>query len=289
MARKTTGTPKIAPEGGWELHSRYGALKDSQGNSLESLEAVHALLMKRDGLTSLEAAVRVFGPFVADANTELGMMHGAAALRRHLQIVDPSDKASAVDSQTGRAHVERAAELLPYLPHHHFESGTSEAFYYALGVIAGEAWSQNNGNLDLNERLDGYCVEGGFPSIEKVREILGPFAVRHELAHKLWGWGSVEKAGACELTVVQDVQATGIPAPVIKVTQRELAPEWTGPKLARRLSELKKQCRERGTRNYTQLLSTESGVPVREITRRINAESGSAIAGMAGQLKRVVR
>jgi hypothetical protein len=152
--------------------------------------------------------------------------------------------------------------------------------------MAGEVWAPHSGDFDLNDRPCASFAEGYFPSVVKARQILGPLSVRHELAHKLWGWGSVEKAGAGDLTVAQEVQATGIPARAIKVVQRELAPEWTGQKLAGRLSELKKQCREQGTRNYTQLLSTESGVPIREITRRIKAESGSAIAGMAGQLKR---
>lgn len=194
---KPASPPKITPEAGWELHSQYGALKDVDGKPLERLEAVHALLMKRDGLTSMDAAVRVFGPFLADGNSEIGMRHGAAKLRPFLMLCDKSDRAYSLfpsSEYSDRSHLERLAELMPYVPHHHFDRDTPEALLYALAQMAGEVWAPYSGDFDLNDRPCAAFAEGYFPTVAKAREILGPLAVRHDLAHKLWGWGVVDAA-----------------------------------------------------------------------------------------------
>lgn len=153
---KHTSPPKVTPEAGWELHSPYGALKDLEGRLLERLEAIHALLMKRDGLTSMDAAARVFGPFVADANSEPGMKYGADKLRQMLRVCDLADKASSLFPATkyvDRSHLEQLAELVPYVPHHHFDRGSPEALLYSLGQMAGEVWAPHSGDFDLNDRL----------------------------------------------------------------------------------------------------------------------------------------
>ena len=66
---------------------------------------------------------------------------------------------------------------------------------YALGLMAGEVWAPHDVEIDLNDRLEGYCAEGYFPTVAKAREILGRFAVPFAAAHALWGWGTVAAVG----------------------------------------------------------------------------------------------
>lgn len=191
---KPASPPSVTPEQGWDLHSPYGALMDTERRPLERLEAIHAFLMRRDGLTSRDAAARAFGPFLSDANSEIGMRIGADKLRRYLMVCDMSDRAYSL-FPTGvyadRTSMERLAEQLPYVPHHHFDSGTPEALLYALAQMAGEVWALHSGDFDLNDRLRESFADGYFPSLAKAKEMLGPIAVRHDLAHRLWGWGRV--------------------------------------------------------------------------------------------------
>lgn len=194
MLKKSTSPPPIKSEAGWQPHSPYGTLKTIRGESLERLENVHAWLMQRDGIPSASAAARVLGPFVADANSELGMKHGADKLRQYLHILDLSGPSSSIGELAGRMHMAKAADLVPYVPHHHFASGTLAAFFYALGLMAGEVWAPHSGDVDLNDRLDGGCADGDFPTAEKARAILGPFAIPLPLAHALWGWGELVKS-----------------------------------------------------------------------------------------------
>lgn len=218
MHSKPTNTKKLIPEAGWELHTRpYGTLKDIRGNPLVRLETVYALLMARQGLTSEQAATRVFGPFTSDTNSELGMKHGADKLRPFLQIVDLTSASFSVSEFAGVRCMDKIAELMPYVPHHHFDEGTPQALFYSLGVMAGEAWAPHGVDVDLNDRLEGWGAEGYFPTMAKAREILGPFAIRHELAHKLWGWGAVHdsavdaKATTTQLSAAADSSASGAP------------------------------------------------------------------------------
>lgn len=194
MKPKKPASPKVKPPDTWAVHSPVGVLKNIKGDGLERLEAIHAFLMERDRLlTSEDAAVRVFGPFIADANSALGMKHGAAKLRPLLHIVAPH-RAVPIGELAGRKHLDDLAELVPYVHHTHFERGTPEALLYALGVMAGEVWAPHGGDVDLNDRLGDDCPDGYFPPVAKCRELLGPLAVPFALAHSLWGWGTVEKA-----------------------------------------------------------------------------------------------
>lgn len=195
--------PKVIPEADWDVHSPYGALRDAARNPLERLESVHSLLMKRNGIASMDAALMVFGPFLSDSNSELGMKHGADKLRPYLMVLDSADKACSmfpVGDYADRSHLERLAELVPYVPHHRFDRGTPEALLYALGQMAGEVWAPYSGDVDLNDRPCASEAEGYFPTATKARDILGRFAVRHDLAHRLWGWGSVAGAQVDEQT-----------------------------------------------------------------------------------------
>ena len=194
----TDSTSKPAPgeiihEEGWALHSSFGVLKTNTGTKLARLEDVHAWLMRAKGIPSASAAARVFSVFTSDAGSALGLKHGAARVRSFLHVTDLSEYPDSVQSFAGRQFMDEAAEWMPYVPHHHFEKGTKEAVIYALGVLAGEVWAPHSGDMDLNDRLDGYCPEGYFPSAERSRAMLGRLAVPFAMAHALWGWGTVAR------------------------------------------------------------------------------------------------
>lgn len=275
--KKPASPPTVTPETGWVLHSPYGALQDIERRPLERLEAIHALLMKRDGLTSMDAAIRVFGPFVSDANSEVGMRHGAAKLRRFLMHCDKADRAYSLfpaGKYADQSQQDRLVELVPHVAHHQYDRNTPDALMYALGQMAGEVWAPYSGDFDLNDRPCAEFAEGYFPSVAKAREILGPLAVRHDLAHKLWGWGTVVVAAP----VAGAQSAAPLAVAPKKVPQRAQAPEWTPQRLASRQTELKKLHKD-----FTAKLADECGLPKREISRRIKATSG-AMGQMAGSL-----
>lgn len=226
--KKPASPTKLIPEAPWDVHSPYGALLDVEGNPLERLESVHALLMKRDGITSMDAAILVFGPFLADSNSELGMQHGADKLRPFLVICDKADRAFSLfpaGKYADRSQLERLAELVPYVPHANFDSGTPEALLYAIAHMAAEVWAPHSGAFDLNDRPCAAFAEGYFPPVEKAREILGPLAVRHDLAHRLWDWGAV---GAAEV----DANAASAPPaeqPGSSTSDETIAPSEAQP------------------------------------------------------------
>lgn len=187
----------ITPPEGWRVQSPFGVLKTNTGVRLARLEDVHAWLMQRDGMSSASAVARVFGAFAADANSATGMEHGAEKVRESLHILDLSHDAEPVRGWAGRHFLREVAELIPYVPHHRFDRGAAGALMYALGLMAGEVWAPHDVEIDLNDRLEGYCAEGYFPTVAKAREILGRFAVPFAAAHALWGWGTVN-AGAVD-------------------------------------------------------------------------------------------
>jgi hypothetical protein len=116
--------------------------------------------------------------------------------------------------------------------------------------------------------------------------VLDPLAVRFGLAHALWDWGNIKKVVPLQAVPLPSVQADDakasqpIAAQSKKVPQRELAPQWDGARLRKRHKELK----DGGNKAPTNTLSKESGVPIREINRRMAYPNGS-IGAMAGQLK----
>lgn len=191
MMMATDAAPAVTPPEGWCDQSPFGVLKTACGERLARLEDVHAWLMRRDGMPSASAVARVFGVFVSDANSEIGMKHGAAKVRASLYLTDLSGYAESVRGFAGRFFLREMANLVPYVPHHHFDRGTVAALMYSLGLMAGEVWAPHEVEIDLNDRLDGYCAEGYFPTVAKAREVLGRFAVPFAMAHELWGWGTV--------------------------------------------------------------------------------------------------
>lgn len=189
MANETPDV--IEPPEGWKAQSAYGVQRTNAGERLARLEDVHTWLMQRDGMSSASAVARVFGAFAADTNSSMGMEHGAEKVRESLHILDLSHDAEPVRGWAGRYFLRGVAELIPYVPHHRFDRGTAGALMYALGLMAGEVWAPHDVEIDLNDRLEGCCAEGYFPTVAKAREILGRFAVPFAAAHALWGWGTV--------------------------------------------------------------------------------------------------
>ncbi|NUN62076.1 MAG: hypothetical protein HUU13_13510 [Burkholderiaceae bacterium] len=194
----------IVPPEGWRVQSPLGVLKTNTGVRLARLEDVHAWLMQRDGMSSASAVARVFGAFAADTNSAMGMEHGAEKVRESLHILDLSHDAEPVRGWAARHFLREVAELIPYVPHHRFDRGTAAALMYALGLIAGEIWAPHDVEIDLNDRLEGYCAEGYFPTVVKAREILGRFAVPFAAAHALWGWGTVAEVAAVPAVPLAD-------------------------------------------------------------------------------------
>lgn len=120
-----------------------------------------------------------------------------------------------------------------------------------------------------------------FESAPKKRPapVVDRLAIAWADAHKLFGWGTLAAAG------VQDAKHTSTDAPPAKkLKQHELAPEWTGQRLKNRKAELKRD----GVKDFIARLSKESGLPMREVSRRIKSSEG-VVGNMATQLRKVAR
>ena len=254
----------ITPPEGWRVQSPFGVLKTNTGVRLARLEDVHAWLMQRDGMSSASAVARVFGAFAADANSATGMEHGAEKVRESLHILDLSHDAEPVRGWAGRHFLREVAELIPYVPHHRFDRGAAGALMYALGLMAGEVWAPHDVEIDLNDRLEGYCAEGYFPTVAKAREILGRFAVPFAAAHALWGWGKVENEAAASSGQLTDWPAL--------VAYRKATPgrDWgTGDQIAVGLAELKRRVDAGQTESDAlEAMAKEIGLVGRESLRR---------------------
>ncbi len=187
---------RIQPPEGSRVHSDAGILKTGHGIDLAQLQAVHAWLMQRDGLPAAVAVGRVFGVFLSDAASEVGMRAGADEVRKCLHLTDPSQYAEPLTSFAGRLYLREVAQHVPYVPHHRFDRGTIEALLYSLSLMAGEVWAAPGQDVDLNRRLDGNCAAGDFPSAAAARAILGRLAIPAAAAHVLWGWGTVVQEAA---------------------------------------------------------------------------------------------
>lgn len=153
-----------------------------------------------------------------------------------------------------------------------------------IAASLGVAWNMSPWELERLVNTPGQQVEfsaensSPFEFSRRKGSHISSIAVTHELAHKLWGWGTVDAAA---------VDANAASAPPVakqkKLPQREHCPEWTGARLKARRDELKRN----GEKKHTQVLMAESGLQDREIRRRISEhDAGSAaMAGMASQLQ----
>lgn len=285
MAKKPPAQKsKIEPPSAWSAKTAYGFAKTVGGVPLVRLEDVHAWLVESQDMPSASAAARVFSVFVSDAASELGMRYDAAKVRSALHILDPVEHPSGYGEFAGRQFFTEASEAFPYVPHHRFEAGTEEALLYAMGLAAAYVWGRTSSDCidgDLNRQLDGYCPDGEFQSHAVCRGIIGRLAVSLDVAHALWGWGAVAEVvqlRSVTTAITQPLQAA-VTQPK-KVPQRELAPDWDGGRLKKRLAELKRA----KVKAPTQDLATESGLPVREITRRIK-DYNPTFGAMAAQMK----
>lgn len=279
--KPTTPKSKIKPPPSWSAKTDYGFAKTTTGIPLVRLEDVHAWLVESTDIPSASAAARVFSVFVFDAASEIGMRFDAAKVRSTLHILDPVEHPSGYGEFAGRQFLTEASEAFPYLPHHHIEAGTEGALLYAMGLAAPYVWgsaSRDGIEGDLNRQLDGYCPDGEFQSYAVCKGFLGRLAVSLDVAHALWGWGAVAEVVHLQSVTSGPLQA--VEAQPKKVPQRELAPEWDGGRLKKRLAELKRS----KDKAPTQVLATESGLPVREITRRIK-DYNPALGAMAAQIK----
>ncbi|MDP4075221.1 hypothetical protein QYL93_12410 [Acidovorax sp. A1169] len=254
--------PEVVPPEGFEWHvqSPYGTLKKDGGGKLVRLEDMHAWLMRRDGIPSASAVARVFGVFAADTNSKLGMEKGAAEVRKHLYLLDLSGYAQPIAGFTGKYFLGEVEELIPYVPDSHFERGTKELLFYTLGLMAGEVWAPHACEIDLNHRLDGYCPQGDFPSVEKSKEILGRFAVPFIAAHALWDWGTVAvpvvtaaEAAPAVVPVAAEVEAAPAAAPAELVEADVVSPE-TLVRYREQFKTLKPQKRPRWTEKQREYL-----------------------------------
>jgi hypothetical protein len=279
--KPTTPKSKMEPPSTWSVKTEYGLAKTAAGVPLVRLEDVYAWLMESKDIPSSSASTRVFSVFVSDAASELGVLHSAAKVRSALHILDPVEHASGYGVLSGRLFFAEASEAFPYVPHHHFDIGTEEALLYSMGLAAAYVWlstSSDGIQGDLNRQLDGYCPVGEFQSHAVCKGFLGRLAVSLDIAHALWGWGTV--AEVVQLQSVKNPITAPLPVAVTqpkKVPQRELASEWDGGRLKKRLTELK----QNGVKAPTQNLAAEISLPVREITRRIkdyNPSIGAMVA-----------
>ncbi len=174
--------------------------------------------------------------------------------------------------------------------HYDCEDGTIAGLVYALSIgarrvlVAGAdlqtdvvaVWQQKKEAED--EAHHGI----NWPRHEIVRAYVNRLAVPIAVAHELWGWGrEVAVEAEIQAAPAMGSEATQATKPQ-KVKWKDAAPEWTKQRLRARRIELDKQ----KARNPVAQMSKESGLPAREINRRVNeGADGGAISVMAGQLK----
>lgn len=282
--KQPASSAKIVPPSAWCTKTDYGFAKTVRGVPLVRLEDVHAWFVESKDMPSASAAARVFSVFVFDAASEIGMRIGAPKVRSALHILDLVEHPSGYGEFAGRLFFTEASKAFPHVPHHHIEEGTEEALLYAMGLAAAYVWVRTSGEViedDLSTQLDGYCADGEFPSYAGCKGFLGRLAVTFKAANALWGWGTVAEVVQLQSVTTGSTQyLQAVVAQPKKVPQRELAPDWDGGRLKKRLAELKRS----KAKAPTQDLATESGLPVREITRRIK-DYNPAFGSIAAQIK----
>ncbi|WP_141211448.1 hypothetical protein [Rhodoferax sp. TH121] len=290
---KPASPPTVTPPASWKVVSAYGSLQTRAGVDLVRLEEVHASMCEK-GIPPKEATYDIFAPFYTECIAAVGghkvdaplieQLHAACALDRPITLFR--------DGALSRHEHARPYGLLPELGHVRLTDGSPGGVLYTLGEAALRVWvgsadrTTDHAEVWKAKRTateeQKYGIE--WPSDDALCKVLGRIAVSHDLAHRLWGWGTVGVA-AMDASQNQVESLVGTVAKS-KVAQRELAPDWSGERLAKRQAELKTECLAQGLRNFTALLATECGLPIREVTRRIKAVKGNSLGAMAEQLKR---
>jgi hypothetical protein len=253
MATKPTTQPnKIEPPEGWKLHSEHGFMRCEAGpaDRLVRIADIVLWLMETKELPCDRAVDAVCTALL-----------GSDGRGAQLFIVNESGNAELVTPLT--------------------------SFFY-IPIVSFWDTQPSGGSDDLG--LPGAVkamrtMWGGQAGPGKSNflgvHVIDPLAVRFELASALWGWGNSTQVVQLKTVQADDAKASQpIAAQSKKVPQRELAPEWDGARLRKRHKELK----DGRNKAPTVTLSKESGLPRREITRRMEYPNGS-IGAMAGQLK----
>lgn len=288
---KPANPSKVTPPASWSVVSAYGSLQTFSGVDLVRLEDIHAEMCAR-GVPPKEATQVIFGELFTDwVNREdeddlglIGQLYAACAMDRPLVLFR--------DGGLTRQEHAQPFGMLPQLGHVKLQDDTPAGVVYSLYEAALRVWqgevdrSTDHVEMRKAKKADAEDRKHGieWPSDDSLRKLVGRLAVSHELAQQLWGWGTVV-AAAMDASQNQVESLVGTVAKS-KVAQRELAPEWTRERLAKRHAELKTQCLAQGLRNFTALLATECGLPIREVTRRMNPVESNSLGAMAEQLKR---
>lgn len=224
MPKKPASPPKVKPAEGWRVDSAHGSLQTRAGVLLVRLEDVHAGMCSA-GMPPNEATRKLFGPFynecielTAGNSVDVPLLrevHIASALERPVPLWS--------DGALNKAGGAQLYAQLPDLGHVNFESGTLGATVDALGEAALRLW---HGAADVStdhfaarqeetDRKSDAHHRIYWPSDDALRQLLGRLAVSHELAHGLWGWGTVVPAvDVAEVPAISTSEQTSTPTEV---------------------------------------------------------------------------
>lgn len=283
----TNAQPDVQPLDGWKVQTGFGTLQTLDGEKLVRLEDVH-IWMCDNGKPPKDAVYDVFSPFYMAclAHAE-GGDPAALELPRKLELINATTYPNGVIKEGDLSKVQAVkfyASAFPALGHVRFSDGSIGGLVYSMAEGALRVWQGHadisTDHLEIAKRRrerktdETYAIQ--WPSDEDLRKLLGRLAVPISTAYELWKWGSVSNVEP--LRSVATVNAE--PLATKKIPQRELAPEWGGRRLKQRLGELKRV----KVHAPTKALAAECGLPVREVSRRIQAVSG-ALGAVADQLK----
>jgi hypothetical protein len=198
---KPANAKKVTPPAGWSVVSAYGSLRTFSGVDLVRLEDVHAEMCS-GGKPPKFATWDIFNHFLTEAIS--GPEKGSTEFIPQLYAASAMSYPLALFRDGGLARQDHARPYgkLPELGHVHYEDGTTGGVLYTLAEAAlrvwvgdvdrttdhAEVWRANK--TEAEDRK--YGVE--WPPDEALRKLLGRLAVSHELAHQLWGWGTVGAA-----------------------------------------------------------------------------------------------
>lgn len=201
---------------------------------------------------------------------------------------------AAVDSFLAKVNVPLLQDVY-WLKENHFAELVGAAHMYGQ-LTEVEAQKKNRESADdIDERVSR--LFGVTPSVSKwtatpldaLKQHIqdhGPersdrslYAVSHATANRLWGWGEVVAAqGETQAAPAMNQPVSGVTKPK-KGKWKEAIPDWPKQRLQARRMELEKQ----NVMNPVAQMSKESGLPAREIYRRVNEVAG-VIAHVAGDI-----
>lgn len=123
---------------------------------------------------------------------------------------------------------------------------------------------KRRGLLGLLYAMREHWGADGLPDADQVQrkglQALERVAIRMDVAHALWGWGTIAAPVVLSL-VPSEARVATVPASAGKVPMKALHPEWTGEALQKKRATLTGH-------DTTRQLAEITGLPPREITRR---------------------